>query len=130
MWATAHAACGAAIGSVLSNPLVIAATAVTSHLVLDAIPHWDYPAKPSYVLVDLFAAAVIVGLFGESLHWWGAFWAVVPDTDVVLVHLEITSDNAFPSHQSWFPHNRATAIWGAGIQILLISFCFLISFGI
>jgi hypothetical protein len=39
-----HAIVGGAIASLFpSHPILIAAAGFTSHLVIDAIPHWDYP---------------------------------------------------------------------------------------
>ncbi len=42
MTATAHALVGAAIASHGSNPLVSGTLIVSSHFILDAIPHWDF----------------------------------------------------------------------------------------
>lgn len=41
-----HAVVGGAIGSLFpSHPILVALLGFTSHFVIDAIPHWDYPLK-------------------------------------------------------------------------------------
>ncbi|MCX6736489.1 MAG: hypothetical protein NTW73_00095 [Candidatus Parcubacteria bacterium] len=41
MIATAHLFIGAAIGSCVENPFLALGLGITSHLVTDALPHWD-----------------------------------------------------------------------------------------
>ncbi len=129
MWAAAHAVCGAAVGRWIRRPVPLAATAAASHIVLDWIPHWDYPADASWAAVDVAAAVVLVALLcrPDRLMWWGAFWAAIPDLDVVLRYYAITSVNLFPSHQDWFPHGGAAMLPGSLLQIGFIIACILLA---
>lgn len=129
MWVAAHATCGAALGKWIRRPVLLASAAVASHIVLDWIPHWDYPARPVWGIVDLVIAVGLVALFckPDRLAWWGAFWAVVPDLDVVLSFYQVVPRNVFPSHMGGFPHGQAGVVPGSILQILFILAFVLIS---
>ncbi len=123
MWATAHAACGAALSTRIRNPWALAGAAVASHVVLDWIPHWDYPAFWLYGAADLAGAILVVALLfrPDRLAWWGAFWAAVPDLEVVLAVFGLATPR-FPSHRPWFPHGSAPMLPGIVIQVSVIVF--------
>ena len=65
MVVTAHAATGGFIGRAF-NPTnkkewgMTIIIAVGSHLLLDFIPHWDYPFRFIWIALDLLAAALII----------------------------------------------------------------------
>ncbi len=101
---------------------MLTAAALRSHIVLDWIPHWDYFKCPIWTVMDLVVAAGLVALFckPDRSAWWGAFWAVIPDLDVVLSFYDVISENLFPSHHPGFPHGEAAVIPGSLLQVLFI----------
>jgi len=121
MWLVAHATCGAALSKKIRNRWLLAAAAIASHVVLDMIPHWDYP--PIYAVVDVIATVYLVARFFPTfpLAWWGAFWAAAPDIEVALSFYNIVTP-VFPSHQPWFPHDSAPFTWGSLLQVGAIYF--------
>jgi|GEM_PF-208369 len=125
MWLAAHATCGAALGKYIRRPTALAAVAVGSHVVLDWIPHWDYPAWPVLAGMDLVLAVGLVALLcrPDRYAWWGAFWAAVPDVDVVLSYYGLIPESLFPSHRAGFPHGEADALAGSVLQVLFIVLC-------
>jgi hypothetical protein len=128
MWAVTHAAAGAAIGHCLhTSPGLITSGALLSHIVLDAIPHWDY-ANVDYIEVwaifDLALATMLTQALGThtpnvTAVSFGALMAVIPDLEVVLHHLGVITQTYFPSHRHGFPHGQSSPLVGALIQIAL-----------
>lgn len=105
MLSTPHFLVGAAIGSVVPNPVAAFALGFVSHFVLDQIPHWDpgtklaphnqkefkqrEPSTADWVFgaVEFALGALLVayvlkvnGQLSLSSPWaWGALGAVTPD---------------------------------------------------
>lgn len=95
----AHIIAGAAVASQINNPVLLAAAALGTHLILDPIPHWDYeisalkqakhnPFKKETLLawgkiiadtaVGIAIALYFFGPWSQHLAW-GIFWANLPD---------------------------------------------------
>lgn len=107
-----HILVGAAIASKFQNPLLGILFAFLSHFILDAIPHWEYPAEPlkqirtkgvRYLLpifrrvaLDLLlgftvlAAAVYLGTRDIPMTAWalGGFFGILPDGFSFLLFLK------------------------------------------
>lgn len=92
MLATTHVIAGAAIAVTLKNPTLIIPAALASHLVLDAIPHWNFPlvkrcSLEEFVKIapELLGMAAAAGAFLIGFpHLWeiillGAFFSIAPD---------------------------------------------------
>ncbi len=91
MTLSTHSVVGAGLALVTHvNPGVAFVIGFTSHFVLDAIPHWDYPMKRSFIALDVILSLLLVWFFffphSESIVSfftsavaWGAFGAVLPD---------------------------------------------------
>ncbi|OGY23340.1 MAG: hypothetical protein A2Y57_00020 [Candidatus Woykebacteria bacterium RBG_13_40_7b] len=92
MLTTPHLLVGAAIGSQLNNPFLIAPAAVGSHFVLDALPHFqgnidveDLKRKDILLcILDCSLALLILVLLSLNnprveYLWLGAFSAIAPD---------------------------------------------------
>jgi hypothetical protein len=80
-----HTLTGVAIGLTASQPLVALAAGITSHFVLDAIPHWgtkhsDFndPIGRKWALVDCTTSLGIA--MAAALIWPGALLTLVPAT--------------------------------------------------
>jgi len=89
---TPHVLVGVALGTQISNPIILAVAAVMSHYLLDMIPHWDYDFISSKKKGALKIAADITlsGIATFALIWnlpleiqllalWGGFWGIFPD---------------------------------------------------
>lgn len=138
---TTHAAVGAGLGTLIGHAvptpwsgLLALGAGIVSHAVLDAVPHKDSPSLPAAVGDVLVGTAVTlwaVGMGGSTggTVWgigpWsippllGALGGVVPDLEVVLVHLGIVHKDRllFPSHTGLTPHPGLPAPWGFLIQL-------------
>lgn len=77
MTATAHALVGGAIAAHFGNPVIAIPIALTSHFVMDSIPHWDFGtdwrARPkastgAYALLEtIFGVGLALVLFHTSV---------------------------------------------------------------
>ncbi|MBI1755170.1 hypothetical protein HY250_04290 [Candidatus Azambacteria bacterium] len=89
---TPHVLAGAALGTQISNPVLLAVYATISHHVLDMVPHWDYDILSSkktgarkiafdIALSGIVTFALIWNLpFQTQAHaLWGGFWGILPD---------------------------------------------------
>ena len=98
---TTHVLVGAALGAHVGSPAAAVATGLTSHLILDLIPHHDV-ADWRGALVDVSVGAAAFYLLQSSLTaagWWGALAAIFPDLEVGLRHLGLWRVRwGFPCH--------------------------------
>ena len=66
MTATAHALVAAAIARAVPNPYLAIPLAITSHFIMDAIPHWDLGAdwrsRPKNITGALAIAETVLGI--------------------------------------------------------------------
>ncbi len=98
MLVTPHAMVGATIGATVINPSFAIPLAITSHFVLDSIPHWQptlYPYKPNKLTwavlgIDLALAIYLVSYIsnlhptGAGYIWLIAVIACIPDLDSIV----------------------------------------------
>jgi len=75
MTASAHAIVGAALATVIKDPLTLSLASLTSHFVMDCIPHWDFGtnwrSRAKTVTGLLAAADTIIGITLAYLLFWG-----------------------------------------------------------
>lgn len=96
MLITPHILVGAAIAKTFPNPLIFVPLSLASHLVLDAIPHWQetlYPYKPTratWVRIPLdllLGISILLSLNSvrsiDASIWTGALAGVLPDLDSI-----------------------------------------------
>jgi hypothetical protein len=131
MWVTVHALSGLALGATAPVGLgLLIVGALSLHVVLDLVPHWDYTGskRPAlWAVVDVVAAvAVVTGLtLGSGLSYPAVVAAVVsalPDLDVLDAVLPgPPRRRLFPSHWESFPHGKARATVGIPIQLVVIA---------
>ncbi len=89
---TPHVLAGAALGTQIAHPLLVAAGAVALHHALDMVPHWDYDIKSSRRkgVQKIAADIALSGIATLALIWnlppetqlmalWGGFWGIFPD---------------------------------------------------
>jgi len=88
-----HFAAGAALSTVIPDPLLLAPAAMGLHLALDVFPHWEYeflqiPKKRAAIRIvaDIFAGVLFVVLLSQgtsfdrlALALWGGFFGILPD---------------------------------------------------
>lgn len=75
MTAAAHAIVGAALATVTGDPIVLSVSCLTSHFVMDCIPHWDFGtnwrSRPKVLTGFLAAGDTIIGITLAYLLFWG-----------------------------------------------------------
>lgn len=129
MWFITHTAVGGALGSRIRRPLWIVMTfALLSHLILDFIPHWDYPIGPGQLInpiIDILlgvtlSVLLIRGTKARLACVLGIAFSALPDFEGVLQTVGLISRYYFPSHTIPFMHNKAGLLWGVPVQIIII----------
>ena len=106
---TPHVLAGAALGTQIANPLLVAVGAMALHHVLDMVPHWDYDIMSSKkagarkIALDVACAgvatfALIWNLPPETqlLALWGGFFGILPDGFLAL-HI-FSNEKYFPRY--------------------------------
>ncbi len=155
MFSFAHAFTGGTIAYAAENPLVALPLALTSHFVLDMLPHWnpDIPKekkkfgkiskKTQFIIFLDVLLALVLGLFIASLAYvksaqtssfvriiLGCFFAVLPDLiEAPLLLFNIKGE--FPKRllkiQSKLQWNIPLP-WGLITQVVLVISLFLVFF--
>jgi len=129
---SAHAAAGAALGSIMKTKsykdwALLVAAGVASHVVLDFVPYW-YSDHPVFIAVDTALVFVIAGaiIYGTGRFYpvlVGAIAAAAQDIEHVLAEYSIFLEEAvFISHRPWFPRTILSPFWGLLIQAVFIVF--------
>lgn len=66
MLATVHALVGASIANVVPNPAIGLSLSLTSHFIIDCIPHWDFGThwrkRPKFITGTLSIADTVIGI--------------------------------------------------------------------
>ncbi len=95
-----HACIGAALGAIIRKKGSAFLAGVTSHLVADAIPHTDFPAKVEVPLMTGTLAIITAWHGVDSPEFWGALGGILPDAEHgLLISGTITPDQEiFPTH--------------------------------
>ncbi len=100
MLLVAHVIAGATIGLAVQNPVLSAPLAFATHLILDAVPHWNFPVPKERSLKsfwqafgpDMAATVLVTGLLLAAFksQWllvaWGVGWASLPDFLTLFSH--------------------------------------------
>jgi hypothetical protein len=126
---TTHLLAGAALGKTASGlgaPVWAGfLLGLTSHAVLDVVPHHDY-RRARYALLDVaagvaFALALFHGPFARA-EWWGGVGGVLPDLEVAVGHVVLSLGRPwrdwFPSHSGLLPHAQCPLPQGLFFQAL------------
>jgi hypothetical protein len=88
-----HVIAGAVVGVAIPNPALSAPVSFATHMLLDAVPHWNYPVPKKKTIQSFWlsfgpdmAATVVVTIGLIVWFWslwpfvvWGIAWACVPD---------------------------------------------------
>ena len=118
-----HLAVGGAVGVWTENGALAFALGVASHVVLDAVPHYDIEDFRIDVGLTLAGFLVLLGLgYWGTPVFWGAVGGVIPDVENLLWSLGILkeSQRVFPSHTWFIRHGRRLTRRGMIPQVLLI----------
>lgn len=146
MFVTVHVAAGAAMASVIPNPLISLPAAFASHFVLDAIPHWhdtvipEKATKKTYMLSTAdFVIAVILTLYylstlAEPNLVWIILASTIMDTDVLLYPWckKFGWRNPWPSFVSKIHggiQNETKSLWGLFPQLVIIAISLFVVLG-
>jgi hypothetical protein len=123
MFLTVHVLSGALLGAVYPRPVPVFATAVASHLVLDAVPHWGTVDDATFLRAaradGLLGLAVLaaVGLHSprscRSAVWAGMAGAVLLDVDKPALHF--FGRSLQPGWVLWI-HQRVQREWPGGLR--------------
>lgn len=136
MTATTHAILGGAIATFSPNLAVSLPLAVTSHFLVDLIPHWDlgtnFDKRPRAVSVVLAAIDVLIGAFIVYL----AFGSTVPPVNLWLTVIASQLPDWIEAPYMFFNlkfapseivdkiqhrlHNKLDYPWGVITQLFLI----------
>jgi len=142
MTASGHAVVGAAIATLISNPVVSLPVALVSHFVCDKVPHWDVMTDKNKTktqilfqsTLDVLLGFALVGLIfiyflqvsNPTIVLLGAFAAQLPDWlelpyFVFGKHYPVFYENYRIQkwvHDIWFD-SRLKAPWGIVTQIVV-----------
>jgi hypothetical protein len=139
MLTTPHTAAGIAIGSLIGVPWLVAPVAISSHFVLDMIPHWQEtlapytPTKKTYIRIPIdIVLSVSITLL--AIHWqsqdataiWvGTIFANLPDFDSLVVLAPSLNKGMIKKFWDWHCaiQRETKSLWGIVPQLLLIAFC-------
>ncbi|MBI3559203.1 hypothetical protein HY085_02300 [Candidatus Gottesmanbacteria bacterium] len=144
MTASGHAVVGAAIATLIPNPVVSLPVALVSHFVCDKIPHWDVMTDKNKTktqilfqsALDVLLGFALVGLIfiyflqvsNPAIILLGAFTAQLPDWlelpyFVFGKHYPVFYQNYRIQswiHDVWFDA-RLQAPWGIVTQIIVVA---------
>lgn len=136
MLTTPHTAAGIALGAALGNPLLTVPAAITSHFLLDMVPHWQETLAPynptwkTYVRVPIdIAMAVAITIFAAHMvpqHaaaiWTGAVAANVPDFDSLVVLVPNIKRGLVQKFWDWHCaiQRETNSLWGILPQLAVI----------
>lgn len=142
MTASGHAVVGAAIATLIPNPVVSLPVALVSHFVCDKVPHWDVMTDKNKTKTQILVQSTLDVLLGFALVWaififylqssnpliifLGAFTAQLPDWlelpyFVFHKHYPIFYQNYRIQkwvHDVWFD-SRLKAPWGIVTQVVV-----------
>lgn len=143
---TPHIIAGAALATRIHNPILLAASALALHHMLDMIPHWDYDILSSKKLavlkigIDMAIAIILMIVLiwnlsprEQILMLYGGFFGILPDG---LLFLNIISGRKLFArfvrfHDFWHhliikKDKKPPLILGFATQIITISISLLI----
>ncbi len=88
MTATAHALVAGAIATKFTDPITASILALTSHYVMDSIPHWDFGTdwrtRAKHTTGILAIAETIFGI-GASYYFFGQYVTLLPWAFIVAI---------------------------------------------
>lgn len=129
MWIATHAVVGSTLGARLKKPVWVIIIIVTlSHVLLDLLPHWDYPISSQTLqnpIIDFIFAVIITSVIAyenqnKPACLLGALFAVLPDLGGIPLYYGQLSRYYFPSHDIGVLHNQSGPWWGVTVQIVVL----------
>jgi hypothetical protein len=129
MWFITHLAFGAALGTWIEEPIwLVVVLALLSHILLDAIPHWDYGDLYRIEIcapIDIFCGFLVLLVMMHQNNvplacFLGGLASAAPDFEGALYYYGYTSRAYFPSHVKPFPHGKTGRFWGILVQALIV----------
>ncbi len=116
-----HFAAGALAGALIPNPIAAPFVGLSSHLLLDMIPHRDF--EDYRVEIVLWVVSMIIlfagGAYSMAIVLCGLF-AVLPDFENLLWKTGKIRDDQkiFPGHRKGLiRHGRKTGTWSIVLQV-------------
>lgn len=142
MLITPHVVLGAAIGSKIDNPYLIAPIALGSHFLLDKIPHWQetlYPYEPTKltyirILLDIILSIGILYFLAKIIPFQaniyiGIFFSLLPDMDALAMkYRNLLKINFIKIYYNWHVkiQNETDKFYGVITQIGIVLACIFI----
>jgi hypothetical protein len=125
-----HIAAGALVGALSPTTYLAPVFGLSSHVVLDVVPHADIDnMKLEMFLGTIAFLVIIVGGVGSPPVILGAVFGVLPDIENLLWKLGKIRDDQkiFPGHNDVFiKHGRETGVWSlylqAFVSVAILSF--------
>lgn len=144
MLTTPHAVTGAAIATLVPNPVVAIPLAILSHYALDTVPHWQETLAPYTpttktwirIPIDIALSLTLVYLIARhhpaqiGVIWASAIAANVPDLDSLLVLTPaLLQKGIIKKYWDWHCNiqNETSSWFGVVTQLIVISLGLLIS---
>ncbi len=124
MTVSAHFAAGALAGSFVSGAFTASLLGLASHVVLDAIPHYDFESVTLEILLGVVILAILIAVDRCTLTiCLGGLFGVIPDLENLFWKLGVIRDDqkVFPSHSGIVPHGAQV-----GRKNLVIQFIFIV----
>lgn len=130
MYVFTHLCTGAFLGAIIPNPVVAGIAGLSSHALLDTVPHHDYQ-KPAPAMVDIgVSLAALWALYKmgapnsitQNPVLIGGFMAALPDLEVGISY--VFGQNRkwpliYPSHSGLTPHHRLPLPQGFLLQVAI-----------
>jgi hypothetical protein len=122
-----HFAAGALVGGISGQAVIAILGGFATHVLLDALPHYDFPNWRIELTGGLGALLVLLSL--PQASWpavLGGLAGMLPDLENLLWKLGKISRRAFifPSHTGWIPHGRKCRRGNLAWQLVLTAACF------
>jgi hypothetical protein len=124
MTTATHAAVGAAVGSLTVDPIAALIAGVSSHIVLDVVPHYDVHDYRIDVLLTVLVISVLIALSGNRAPvMLGMIGGFGPDLENLAMKLGKLAEERriFPTHVGPLAHGRALGPVHASWQVLLLA---------
>lgn len=128
MYFSSHLSAGVFLGTIAKNSPLALALGLSSHALLDMVPHHDYNNVLPAIL-DISTGLLALRAFRTtnpeiaSSIFWGAFGATIPDIEVAIKHLcpFVSFKSIYPSHTGKIRHPQRKFPQGVLVQILTIA---------
>ncbi|UCE28079.1 MAG: hypothetical protein JSW52_04840 [Candidatus Coatesbacteria bacterium] len=118
-----HTALGAAVGIAAGNPVAAFFLGAATHVVSDAVSHYDSERVWLEVVLAATAGVLLSWISGwRTVVLFGILGAALPDVDNLLISLKVLPKRSkvFPSHGGYLRHGVELGVRNAAVQIAVL----------